>query len=39
VETLMVIVGDRRVKDGFFKHLFGPGIKAGEERKAKLAFR
>jgi hypothetical protein len=39
VETLMVIALDRLVKDGFFEHLFGPGIKAEEERKAKLAFR
>jgi hypothetical protein len=32
-------VVDRLVKEGFFEHLFGPGIKAEEERKAKLAFR
>ena len=30
---------DRLVKEGFFEQLFGPGIKAEEERKAKLAFR
>jgi ABC-type nitrate/sulfonate/bicarbonate transport system substrate-binding protein len=30
---------DRLVKEGFFEKLFGPGIKAEEERKAKLAFR
>jgi ABC-type nitrate/sulfonate/bicarbonate transport system substrate-binding protein len=30
---------DRLVKEGFFEHLFGPGIRAEEERKAKLAFR
>ena len=30
---------DRLVKEGFFERLFGPGIKAEEERKAKLAFR
>src|SRR5579871_2446499 len=30
---------DRLVKNGFFEQLFGPGIKAEEERKAKLAFR
>jgi len=30
---------DRLVKEGFFESLFGPGIKAEEERKAKLAFR
>ena len=32
-------VVDRLVKEGFFEQLFGPGIKAEEERKAKLAFR
>ena len=32
-------VVDRLVKEGFFEHLFGPGIKAEEERKAKSAFR
>ena len=26
------------VKDGFFEQLFGPSIKAEEQRKAKLAF-
>ena len=30
---------DRLVKEGFFESLFGPGIKAEEDRKAKLAFR
>lgn len=30
---------ERLVKEGFFEQLFGPGIKAEEERKAKLAFR
>jgi ABC-type nitrate/sulfonate/bicarbonate transport system substrate-binding protein len=30
---------DRLVKEGFFEQLFGPGIKAEEERKAKLAYR
>jgi ABC-type nitrate/sulfonate/bicarbonate transport system substrate-binding protein len=30
---------ERLVKEGFFEKLFGPGIKAEEERKAKLAFR
>jgi ABC-type nitrate/sulfonate/bicarbonate transport system substrate-binding protein len=30
---------DRLVKEGFFEKLFGPGIKAEEERKAKIAFR
>jgi ABC-type nitrate/sulfonate/bicarbonate transport system substrate-binding protein len=30
---------DRLVKEGFFQKLFGPGIKAEEDRKAKLAFR
>jgi ABC-type nitrate/sulfonate/bicarbonate transport system substrate-binding protein len=30
---------DRLVKEGFFEQLFGPEIKAEEERKAKLAFR
>jgi hypothetical protein len=30
---------DRLVKEGFFQKLFGPAIKAEEERKAKLAFR
>ena len=28
----------RLVKEGFFQMLFGPGIKAEEDRKAKLAF-
>ncbi len=30
---------ERLVKEGFFEKLFGPGIKAEEERKAKIAFR
>jgi ABC-type nitrate/sulfonate/bicarbonate transport system substrate-binding protein len=30
---------DRLVREGFFEQLFGPGIKAEEERKAKEAFR
>jgi ABC-type nitrate/sulfonate/bicarbonate transport system substrate-binding protein len=30
---------ERLVKEGFFQQLFGPGIKAEEQRKAKLAFR
>jgi hypothetical protein len=30
---------ERLVKEGFFESLFGPGIKAEEDRKAKLAFR
>jgi ABC-type nitrate/sulfonate/bicarbonate transport system substrate-binding protein len=30
---------DRLVKEGFFEQLFGPGVKAEEESKAKLAFR
>jgi ABC-type nitrate/sulfonate/bicarbonate transport system substrate-binding protein len=30
---------DSLVRDGFFEKLFGPGIKAEEERKAKEAFR
>ena len=30
---------ERLVKTGFFEQLFGPGIKAEQERKAKLAFR
>ena len=29
----------RLVKEGFFEQLFGPGIKAEEERKAKMAFK
>ncbi len=32
-------VVDRLVKEGFFEQLFGPGIKAEEESKAKIAFR
>jgi ABC-type nitrate/sulfonate/bicarbonate transport system substrate-binding protein len=30
---------DRIVKEGFFEKLFGPEVKAEEQRKAKLAFR
>ena len=30
---------DRLVREGFFEKLFGPGIKAEEERKTKEAFR
>jgi len=30
---------DRLVKEGFFEKLFGPSIKAEEDRKSKLAFR
>jgi len=30
---------ERLVKEGFFEKLFGPGIKAEQERKAKIAFR
>jgi ABC-type nitrate/sulfonate/bicarbonate transport system substrate-binding protein len=30
---------ERLVKEGFFEKLFGPGIKAEEDRKAKIAFR
>jgi ABC-type nitrate/sulfonate/bicarbonate transport system substrate-binding protein len=30
---------DRLVKQGFFEQLYGPGIKAEEQRKSKLAFR
>jgi len=30
---------DRLVKEGFFEKLFGPGVKAEQDRKAKLAFR
>ena len=32
-------VVSRLVKEGYFQQLFGPGIKAEEERKAKAAFR
>jgi ABC-type nitrate/sulfonate/bicarbonate transport system substrate-binding protein len=32
-------VVDRLVKEGFFEQLFGPGVKAEEQRKAKLAYR
>ncbi len=30
---------DRLVKEGFFEKLFGPGVKAEEDRKSKLAFK
>src|SRR5690242_4024742 len=30
---------DRLVKEGYFESLFGPGIKAEEDRKSKIAFR
>jgi ABC-type nitrate/sulfonate/bicarbonate transport system substrate-binding protein len=30
---------DRLVKEDFFEKLFGPGVKAEQDRKAKLAFR
>jgi hypothetical protein len=30
---------DRLVKEGYFEKLFGPGIKAEQERKSKQAFR
>jgi len=30
---------ERLVREGFFEQLFGPGIKAEEQSKAKLAFR
>lgn len=36
VDNAMV---DRLVKEGYFEQLFGPGIKAEEQAKAKLAFR
>ena len=29
----------RLVKEGFFQKLFGPGVKAEEDRKSKLAFK
>ena len=32
-------VVSRLVKEGFFEKLFGAGIKAEEERRAKLAYR
>lgn len=32
-------VVDRLVKEHFFENLFGPGIKAEEDRKSKMAFR
>jgi len=31
-------VVERLVKEGFFQKLFGPGVRAEEERKTKLAF-
>ena len=30
---------ERLVKEGYFEKVFGPGVKAEEERKAKEAFR
>jgi hypothetical protein len=30
---------EQLVKEGFFEKVFGPGIKAEEERKAKIVFR
>ena len=30
---------DRLIKEGFFEKLFGPGVKAEQDRKGKLAFR
>jgi hypothetical protein len=30
---------ERLVKEGYFEKLYGPEIKAEEERKAKLAYR
>ena len=30
---------DKLVKEGFFQQVFGPGVKAEEQSKAKLAFR
>ena len=30
---------ERLIKEGFFEKLYGPGIKAEEERKAKIAFK
>ena len=32
-------VVDRLVKEGYFEKVFGPGVKAEEEKKSKLAFR
>jgi ABC-type nitrate/sulfonate/bicarbonate transport system substrate-binding protein len=32
-------VNERLVKEGYFRQLFGPGVAAEEQRKAKLAFR
>ena len=32
-------VVDKLVKEGFFEQLFGPGVKAEEQSKAKLAYR
>ncbi len=29
----------RLVREGYFQTLFGPGVKAEEDRKSKLAFR
>jgi len=30
---------EKLVKDGYFEQLYGAGIKADEERRAKLAFK
>ncbi len=30
---------ERLVKDGFFEKLYGPSVKAEEDRKAKLAYK
>jgi hypothetical protein len=30
---------DRLMKEGFFEKTYGPGIKAEEEKKSKLAYR
>jgi hypothetical protein len=29
----------RLVREGFFEKLFGPGVKAEQDRKEKLAYR
>ena len=29
----------RLVKEGYFEQLFGPGVKAEEQRKASIAFK
>jgi hypothetical protein len=30
---------ERLIKDGFFEKLYGPSVKAEQDRKAKLAFK